>query len=412
MGYWNKSNSRRIEDWVGVVTPKDCPKDVIYPKEQALIDICKKQQADGKQTWVYVNMTSKRDILPRLKALLEAEGLKTNILRSTTCDAIDREDWIKANGRGWDVMLSHPELVATGLDLFSKDQGGHNYSTIVFYETGYNLFTMRQAARRAWRIAQPYDCRVYYLYYRETMQHKAMSIMSRKMAAAAALEGDFSGEGLAALAGDDNLQMALAKTMSEAIDKRDVQRNWVKVTSKKKTSRVDQLPPEAQAEVNASVVTEMIADALTEKKPIPAAASAEFPGILEMLAKVDAAFKAQTADVVLPEEEEYEEVEPEDEELDEPFEDWQPQPAPQLSATVALKTRPKPEPATIPIPVHVPLPGQGSLPFEDEPEEERRQHPAPRSSWSQRSRWRPRKRPRPTSPSTTTRTGASRRPSS
>ena len=55
-------------------------------------------------------------------------------------------------------MISHPKLVSTGLDLFSKVQGGHNYSTIVFYETGYNLFDMRQAARRAWRIGQPKDC--------------------------------------------------------------------------------------------------------------------------------------------------------------------------------------------------------------------------------------------------------------
>jgi len=34
---------------------------------------------------------------------------------------------------------------------------------------------MRQAARRAWRIGQPRDCRVYYLYYKETMQHRPCS---------------------------------------------------------------------------------------------------------------------------------------------------------------------------------------------------------------------------------------------
>ena len=169
---------------------------MVYPKEQALIDICKKQKKDGIQTWVYVNMTGKRNIQPRLKMLLEREGLRVGILRSATSTPIEREEWIAAHGREFDVMLSHPELVSTGLDLFSKVQGGHNYSTIVFYETGYNLFTMRQAARRAWRIGQPRDCRVYYLYYKETMQHKAMSLMSKKMAAAQALEGEFSADGL------------------------------------------------------------------------------------------------------------------------------------------------------------------------------------------------------------------------
>jgi hypothetical protein len=49
------------------------------------------------------------------------------------------------------------------------------------------------------------DCRIYYFYYLDTMQHKSMGIMSRKMAAAQALEGEFSEEGLAAMAGEENL---------------------------------------------------------------------------------------------------------------------------------------------------------------------------------------------------------------
>ena len=36
-----------------------------------------------------------------------------------------------------------------------------------FYETGYDLFTLRQASRSAWRIGQKRPCRVYYLYYQE-----------------------------------------------------------------------------------------------------------------------------------------------------------------------------------------------------------------------------------------------------
>ena len=128
-------------------------------------------------------------------------------------------------------MICFPKLVSTGLDLFSKVQGGHNYNCIVFYETGYKLNDMRQAARRAWRIGQPRDCYIYYLYYQGTMQHRAMSLMSKKMAAALALEGEFSEEGLAAMAGDGDEQMALAKSMSEKIDDADMQRSWSKVKS-------------------------------------------------------------------------------------------------------------------------------------------------------------------------------------
>ena len=58
------------------------------------------------------------------------------------------------------------------------------------------------------------------------MQHRAMHLMSKKMAAALALESEFSEDGLAAMAGDDNMQMALAKSMAEKIDEADMQRSW------------------------------------------------------------------------------------------------------------------------------------------------------------------------------------------
>ena len=231
VGYWDKPDNKDIKNWMGVVTPKKLDADRVYPKEQRLIDICKLHKAAGHQTWVYVQMTGKRNVLPRLKMLLEREGLKVGILKAGDVDPKEREAWIARHGREYDVMICHPKLVSTGLDLFSKVQGGHNYNCIVFYETGYNLNDMRQAARRAWRIGQPRDCYIYYLYYQDTMQHRAMSLMSRKMSAALALEGEFSEEGLAALSGEGDEQMALAKSMSEKIDDADMQRSWSKVKS-------------------------------------------------------------------------------------------------------------------------------------------------------------------------------------
>src|SRR5512144_1494165 len=129
---------------------------------------------------------------------------------------------------------------------------------------------MRQAARRAWRIGQPLDCRVYYLYYKDTMQQKAMQLMSRKMAASQALEGEFSEDGLAAMAGEDNMQMALAKQLSQRISEADMQRNWGKVTSSSKkkvvSSRLDTLPPEDQERINAATAAQIIAETLEESE--------------------------------------------------------------------------------------------------------------------------------------------------
>ena len=62
---------------------------------------------------------------------------------------------------------------------------------------------MRQASRRAWRVGQTLDCRVFYLYYKHSAQEVVMRLMSRKMLASMSLEGNFDSEGLAALAGEN-----------------------------------------------------------------------------------------------------------------------------------------------------------------------------------------------------------------
>jgi hypothetical protein len=128
-------------------------------------------------------------------------------------------------------VISHPKLVETGLDLFSKRPGGHNFSTLIFYETGYNLFTLRQASRRSWRIGQRNDCKVLYLYYAGTLQERAMNLMGKKMTAAQALEGKFSSDGLVAMAGDEggSVEMALARSLAERLNEGEAERAWTGV---------------------------------------------------------------------------------------------------------------------------------------------------------------------------------------
>ena len=56
-----------------------------------------------------------------------------------------------------------------------------------------------------------------------------MALMGKKLTAAQALEGTFSSEGLAALAGEDaNVEMALARSLVERMDEGDVRRLWKK----------------------------------------------------------------------------------------------------------------------------------------------------------------------------------------
>ncbi len=226
---WGEIGYHDRDGYVPVVTPADLRQDVVRPKEQALVDWCVAGRQQMRQSWVYCQMTDKRDVQPRLADLLRGQGLEVGILRANV-STDKREQWIRDHGPAYDVILSHPQLVETGLDLFDKG-GSYNFNRLAFYQSGYNLFTMRQAARRAWRLAQWLPCEVAYFYYENTMQARAIKLMGDKLKAAQLIEGSFSSEGLAALAGeDDSLDAALAKSLVERLDDLDVGRVWNKLS--------------------------------------------------------------------------------------------------------------------------------------------------------------------------------------
>lgn len=223
IGYQDKE----LDLWIPVVKPAKLDSSIIRPKEQALIDLCLEEQELGNQVWIYIQRTGERDMLARLEKILGDVGIEVRPLRSKVSPD-KRERWIIKQGPGVFVS-SHPQLVETGLDLFSKQKGGHNYSTLVFYQTGYRTFTLRQAGRRAWRIGQRKLCKVRYLYYENTMQANALALMGDKVKASLALEGDFSEEGLVAMASDSGEAMALAKSLGHALP--DVAATWNMVDS-------------------------------------------------------------------------------------------------------------------------------------------------------------------------------------
>jgi SNF2 family DNA or RNA helicase len=235
VGYWDSG------DFVTVATPPNLPEDVILPKEKALIDLIHAEKAKGRKVWVNVQYTDKHDVQGRLEQLLQKEGLQVGVLRSSVPLA-RREEWIAQQAPKLDAVVSHPRLVETGLDLFDKS-GRYNFQTICFFETGYNLFTLRQASRRSWRIGQRDACRIVYLYYRDTMQDRAMALMGKKLTAAQALEGRFSSEGLVALAGEDaNVEIALARSLVERLDEGDARRMWNKVIGTTSVPKAEDYP--------------------------------------------------------------------------------------------------------------------------------------------------------------------------
>jgi len=179
----------------------------LMPKEQALLDICLAEQAKGRKVLVYSVYTGTRDTTARLKRLLSQAGLKTAVL-SASVDTGKREDWIMEQvERGISVLITNPELVKTGLDLL-------DFPTIVFMQSGFNVYTLQQAARRSWRIGQTQAVRVIFLGYAQSAQLTCLALMAKKIAVAQSTAGDIPQSGLDALNTDgDSVEMALARQL-------------------------------------------------------------------------------------------------------------------------------------------------------------------------------------------------------
>ena len=180
--------------------------DRVYPKERALLDLVVAERQAGRRVLVYVTHTGTRDITGRLHALLTRHGSRVAVLKADAVKPDRREAWVAERVQaGLDVLVCHPRLVQTGLDLL-------DFPTVCWYETDYSVYTLRQASRRSWRIGQTRPVRVVYLAYRQTLQADALTLVAKKLQSSLAVEGELPEDGLAAYGDDgDDLLLALAR---------------------------------------------------------------------------------------------------------------------------------------------------------------------------------------------------------
>jgi hypothetical protein len=179
----------------------------LMPKEREMIEIYRQEKAEGRRTLVYTVYTGTRDTTSRLKELLEQEGFKVAVLRASV-EAYRREDWIAEQlDRGIDVLICNPELVKTGLDLLE-------FPTIVFMQSGYNVYSLQQATRRSWRIDQKQPVKVIYLGYAHSSQMTCLELMARKIMVSQSTSGDVPESGLDVLNQDgDSVEVAIARQL-------------------------------------------------------------------------------------------------------------------------------------------------------------------------------------------------------
>ena len=178
----------------------------MYPKEKALVDLVAAERLAGRRVLVYATHTGTRDITGRMDDILTRHGFRVAVMKADAVAPDRREAWVAEKVKqGIDVMICHPRLVQTGLDLI-------DFQTVCWYETDYSVYVMRQASRRSWRIGQTRPVKVVFMSYRNTLQADALKLVAKKLQSSLAVEGELPEDGLAAYGDDgDDLMMALAR---------------------------------------------------------------------------------------------------------------------------------------------------------------------------------------------------------
>ena len=178
----------------------------LYPKETALLDLVAAERMEGRRVLVYATHTGTRDVTERMSDILTRHGLRVAVMKADAVAPDRREAWVENKVKeGIDVLICHPRLVQTGLDLI-------DFPTIVWAETDYSVYTMRQASRRSWRIGQTRPVKVVFMAYRGTLQADALKLVAQKLQSSLAVEGELPEDGLAAYGDDgDDIMLALAR---------------------------------------------------------------------------------------------------------------------------------------------------------------------------------------------------------
>jgi Uncharacterised methyltransferase family (DUF6094) len=195
--------------------------DMIYPKEQRIIDLVTSELEQGRRVIIYAEETGEYDIQPRYKKLIEANvkprnGDAPNVAILKSGKTLEREATLKkyVDG-GCNVLICNSALVQVGLDLI-------DFHTIIVPSIMTSTSQMRQSYRRINRPGQTKSTKIIMLVY-PTMELRLLRLMSNKMKTALMVEGQLPNEGLVSFNEGDtdtdgDFQIALARQVQAALE--------------------------------------------------------------------------------------------------------------------------------------------------------------------------------------------------
>ena len=155
---------------------------------------------------VYATHTGTRDITERMEDMLTRHGFRVAVMKADAVAPDRREAWVAEQvEKGLDVLVCHPRLVQTGLDLIDFRRSAGLKPTTASTSCGRHR-AARGASARAGR------CGVVFMAHRNSLQADALKLVAKKLQSSLAVEGELPEDGLAAYGDDgDDLMLALAR---------------------------------------------------------------------------------------------------------------------------------------------------------------------------------------------------------
>ena len=182
------------------------PADILYPKEQAILDEVRANCRKGERTLLYCSHTASPDMTSRLHTILTEAGFRFVVLKASVKPE-RRMAWLRTQASSrLDGLITNGKLVETGLDLLE-------YPNIIWTAHEYRTRVLRQASRRPWRLTSTVPVTVKAALYEDSLQQQAWSLIAQGITAALYTEGDLTDQGLHTYGQTTDLTMELIKSL-------------------------------------------------------------------------------------------------------------------------------------------------------------------------------------------------------
>lgn len=155
----------------------------VTPKEQRMLELVREQVVRGGKAAIYVTYINKSRTMPRLRELLENNGIRVTTLEQSDSPSTRlREEVLREKIKHADVLITNGTLVQTGLDLLWA-------TLIIQFGAELKTRTLSQQIRRAMRINQPEPLvRVVILAHKGVPEETYTQYVARKIQAAAVMQ--------------------------------------------------------------------------------------------------------------------------------------------------------------------------------------------------------------------------------